>query len=64
MPLLLAQSLVEYSGVSSNSTLGESLGAMLSTFMDGLRGIDQNTWLILGGVLLALAYFTRRSGRQ
>ncbi|HUR35353.1 MAG TPA: hypothetical protein VM032_16225 [Vicinamibacterales bacterium] len=64
MPLLLAQSLVEYSGVSANSTLTESMGTMLSNFMDGLRGVDQTTWMILGGVILVLAYLTRRSGRQ
>ena len=64
MPFLLAQSLVEYSGISSNSTLSESVGSALSNLWDGLRNIDQNTWMAIGGALLVLAFLTRRSRRQ
>jgi hypothetical protein len=64
MPLVVAQSLVEYSGISSNSTLTQSIGAVLSNFWDGLRGVDQNAWYAIGGVVLVLAFLTRRSRRQ
>ena len=64
MPLLVAQSLVEYTGLSSNSTLTEAVGAALSNLWDGLRAIDQNTWLAIGGALLLLAFLTRRSARR
>jgi len=64
MPLLFAQSLVEYSGVSSNSTLAQSIGGMFNRFWDGARAMDQNTWLTIGGALVVLAFLTRRSRRQ
>ena len=64
MPLLFAQSLVEYSGVSSNSTLAQSIGGMFNRFWDGARAMDQNTWLAIGGALVVLAFLTRRSRRQ
>ena len=64
MPLLFAQSLVEYSGVSSNSTLAQSIECMFNRFWDGSRGMDQSTWLTIGGALVVLAFLTRRSRRQ
>ena len=64
MPFLFAQSLLEYSGVSSNSTLAESIGSVFTRFWDGVRMMDQNTWIAIGGAVLVLAYMTRRSRRQ
>jgi len=64
MPILFAQSLVEYTGISSSSSLSESVGAMLSNLWDGLRAVDQNTWMAIGGGVLVLAFLTRRSRRQ
>jgi hypothetical protein len=64
MPLLVAQSLVEYSGLGANSTITESVGTALSNFWEGLRGIDQNVWIAIGGALLVLAFLTRRSARR
>ena len=63
MPLLFAQSLVEYSGISSNATLTESLGSLFSRFWDGVRNIDQSAWIAIGGTLVVLAFLTRRSRR-
>lgn len=60
-PLLLAQSLVEYTGLgSTSSSFSESIGNVAGRLIDGLRGVDQNTWLAIGGVLLVLAFVTRR----
>ena len=64
MPLLFAQSLVEYSGVSSNSTLAQSIEGMFNRFWDGARAMDESTWLTIGGALVVLAFLTRRSRRQ
>jgi len=64
MPFLFAQSLVEYSGISSTATLSESIGSLFTRFWDGVRNMDQNTWLAIGGGLLVLAFLTRRSRRQ
>ena len=64
MPFLFAQSLIEYSGISSNATLGESISSLFTRFWDGVRLMDQNTWIFIGGALLVLAYMTRRSRRQ
>ena len=64
MPILFAQSLVEYTSISSSSSLTESVGALLSNLWDGLRGVDQNTWMAIGGGVLVLAFLTRRSRRQ
>ena len=63
MPLLFAQSLVEYTGISSNATLTESLGSLFTRFWDGVRNIDQSAWIAIGGALLVLAFLTRRSRR-
>jgi hypothetical protein len=64
MPLLFAQSLLEYSGVSSNATLPEQIGSLFTRFWDSVRNMDQNTWIAIGGGLLVLAFMTRRSRRQ
>ncbi|MEQ1729210.1 MAG: hypothetical protein ABL982_12605 [Vicinamibacterales bacterium] len=59
--LLLAQSLLEYTGVGSTaSSFSESIGNALARLIDGLRDVDRNTWLAIGGVLLVLAFLTRR----
>jgi len=64
MPFLFAQSLVEYSGISSNATLSEQIGSLFSRFWDNVRAMDQNTWIFIGGAVLVLAFLTRRSRRQ
>jgi hypothetical protein len=64
MPLLFAQSLVEYSGVSSSgATVTESLTSLFSRFWDGVRNVDQNAWIAIGGTLVVLAFLTRRTRR-
>lgn len=63
MPLF-AQSILEYVGISSRSELAGSARAFVSNLWDGLRGIDQRTWLIIGGVLIVLTFLTRRSRMQ
>jgi hypothetical protein len=63
LPLLFAQTLGEYAATSSRS-LSESLREFWLHLVDGLKDVDQATWMIIGGVLLALLYLTRRSGRR
>jgi len=59
--LLLAQSLLEYTAVgSATSSFSGSIGNALARLMDGLRDVDRNTWLAICGVLLVLAFLTRR----
>ena len=60
-PLLLAQSLLEYSGLgSAASSVSDSLEDLGTRLVDGLENVDRNTWLAIGGVLLVLAFLTRR----
>jgi hypothetical protein len=63
LPLLFAQSMTEYSGLSSKPVL-ESLKELWSNLTDGLKGVDQTTWMVIGGVLLVLLYLTRRTRRR
>ena len=59
--LLLAQSLLDYTGVGSAATsVSDSLGDAGTRLVDGLRDVDRNTWLAIGGILLVLAFLTRR----
>ena len=62
--LLFAQSILEYGQVSSGSSMFERIQTFGSNAWDGLRNVDQRTWLIIGGVLLVLMFLTRRSGRR
>ena len=60
-PLLLAQSLLEYTGLGSTvNSVSDSLGDLGTRLADGLRDVDRNTWLAIGGALLVLAFLTRR----
>lgn len=60
-PLLLAQSLLEYSALGSTATsFSESIGNVVARLTDGLGDVDRNTWLAIGGVILVLAFLTRR----
>ncbi len=59
---LFAQGILEFSRASSQS-LSDSLKEAFSNFEDGLRDIDQQTWLIIAGVLIVLWFFTRRRRR-
>ena len=60
-PLLLAQSLLEYEGLGSAvNSVSDSLGDLGTRLVDGLRDVDRNTWLAIGGALLVLAFLTRR----
>ena len=61
MPIF-AQGVLEYSKAPS-LPLSDSLRQALRSFQDGLRDVDQQTWLIIGGVLIALWFFTRRRRR-
>lgn len=59
--LLLAQSLLEYTALGSTATsFSESIGDAGTRLIDGLRDVDRNSWLAIGGVLLVLAFLTRR----
>ena len=62
--LFFAQSLGEYAGAGSQAPVGGSLQSAWSTIVNRLSGVDQQTWLIIGGVLLVLVLFTRRSKRH
>ena len=57
--LLFAQGVLEYSK-PSNLPLSDSLREIFSNFERSLRDIDQQTWLIIGGVLVVLWFLTRR----
>lgn len=60
-PLLLAQSLVEYTSLGSTATsFSESMSNVAARLIDGLSDVDRNTWLAIGGVILVLAFLTRR----
>lgn len=63
LPLLFAQSITEYSGVSSRPAVSDSLQELWSHLMDGLRAVDQSTWMAIGGVILVLMFLTRRTRR-
>ena len=56
-----AQSILEYIGVSSRSDVADLARAFVSNLWQGLRDIDQQTWMIIGGVLIVLWFLTRRS---
>lgn len=59
--LLLAQSLLEYTGLGSAATsVSDALGELGARLVDGLRDVDRNTWLAIGGGVLVLAFLTRR----
>lgn len=60
-PLLLAQSLLEYGSLgSAAASMTESVSEVSLRLIDGLRDVDQSTWLTIGGILVVLAYLTRR----
>ena len=59
--LPFAQSILEYVGLGSRSEMASSARAFVSNLWEGLRGIDQQTWMIIGGVLIVLWFLTRRS---
>ena len=59
--LLLAQSLLGYTGVGSAATsVSDSLGDAGTRLIAGLLNVERNSWLAIGGVLLVLAFLTRR----
>ena len=59
--LPFAQSILEYVGLGSRSVAADSARAFVSDLWQGLRRIDQQTWMIIGGVLIVLWFLTRRS---
>ena len=59
--LVFAQSIIEYVGLGSRSDVTGSARAFVSNLWQGLRDIDQRSWLIIGGVLVVLWFLTRRS---
>lgn len=61
--LPFAQSILEYVGLGSRSDVGNSARAFVADLWKGLRGVDQQTWMIIGGVLIVLWFLTRRSRR-
>lgn len=62
MPSLpFAQSILEYVGLGSGSDVTGSARAFVSNLWQGLRDIDQRSWMIIGGVLVVLWFLTRRS---
>jgi hypothetical protein len=61
--LLLAQALGEYSGLGSNAPLGGSQ-ALGSGLWDRVRGVDQQTWVMIGGVVIIVMLLSLRSKRR
>ena len=59
--LPFAQSILEYVGLGSRTELTGSARAFVSSLWQGLRDIDQRSWMIIGGVLVVLWFLTRRS---
>lgn len=59
---LFAQGVLEFSRTSTQA-LPDSLREIVSNFENGLRDVDQQTWLIIAGVLIVLWFFTRRRRR-
>lgn len=64
MDAFFAQSILEYTKVGSASGLMDTVSTAVESLMDGLRDIDQRTWMIIGGVLLVLMFLTRQSRRR
>ncbi|MEQ1907261.1 MAG: hypothetical protein ABMA15_00460 [Vicinamibacterales bacterium] len=58
---LFAQSILEYVGLGSWSEVNDSARIFISNLWQGLLGIEQRTWMIIGGVLIVLWFLTRRS---
>lgn len=48
---------------TSNQPLSDSLREAVRNFEDSLRDVDQQTWLIIAGVIIVLWFFTRRRRR-
>ena len=59
--LPFAQSILEYVGLGSGSDVVDAARTFVSNLWQGLRDIDQRTWMIIGGVLIVLWFLTRRS---
>ena len=59
--LPFAQSILEYVGLGSRSEVTDSASTFVSNLWQGLLGIDQRTWMIIGVVLIVLWFVTRRS---
>ena len=59
--LPFAQSILEYVGLGSRSAVTDSVSAFVSNLWTGLLRIDQQTWMIIGVVLIVLWFLTRRS---
>jgi hypothetical protein len=62
--VLFAQALGEYAGAGSNVPMSGSARDLGSTVLNGLRDVDQQTWLLLAGGALLLLFFTRRSKQR
>jgi hypothetical protein len=58
---LFAQSVFEYSSAKSRTDAVDTLRAAGAALLKGLEGIDSQTWMIIGGVLLVLMFLTRHS---
>ena len=61
---LFAQSILEYVGLGSRSEVSDSVSTFVSNLWQGLLGIDQQTWMIIGVALIVLWFLTRRSRRR
>ena len=59
--LPFAQSILEYVGLGSRSAVTDSVSTFVSNLWQGLLRIDQQTWMIIGVVLIVLWFLTRRS---
>ena len=59
--LPFAQSILEYVGLGSRSAVTDSVSTFVSNLWTGLLRIDQQTWMIIGVVLMVLWFLTRRS---
>ncbi len=62
--VFFAQSILEYTAVGSVSGLADTLRTAASSLMDGLKDIDQRTWMVIGGVLVVMMFLTRQSRRH
>ena len=59
--LPFAQSILEYVGLGSRSEMTGSARTFVSNLWQGLLDVDQQTWMIIGVVLMVLWFLTRRS---
>lgn len=61
VPPLFAQAVFEYVGLANRAPMFDSIREAAEAFFRGLKDIDQQTWMLIGGILLVTMVLTRRS---